>query len=96
MTQNYIVPNQMIAIEVINPGNQSQLQQTTVAVPALKAGQVLLKVSAAGVNRADLLQRSGLYPEVHLSRRVPAVGAGHRGGDRAAHLASGSRAPVHG
>jgi NADPH2:quinone reductase len=62
VTQNYIVPNQMIAIEVINPGNQSQLQQTTVAVPALKAGQVLLKVSAAGVNRADLLQRSGLYP----------------------------------
>ena len=62
MTQNYVVPNQMIAIEVINPGNQSQLQQTTVAVPALKAGQVLLKVAAAGVNRADLLQRSGLYP----------------------------------
>lgn len=60
--QNYVVPNQMIAIEVINPGNQSQLQQTTVAVPALKAGQVLLKVAAAGVNRADLLQRSGLYP----------------------------------
>ncbi|KOO59323.1 NADPH quinone oxidoreductase [Rheinheimera sp. KL1] len=52
----------MIAIEVINPGNQSQLQQTTMAVPALKAGQVLLKVAAAGVNRADLLQRSGLYP----------------------------------
>lgn len=62
MTQNYVVPNQMIAIEVINSGNQSQLQQTTVAVPALKAGQVLLKVAAAGVNRADLLQRSGLYP----------------------------------
>jgi NADPH2:quinone reductase len=62
VTQNYVVPNQMIAIEVINPGNQSQLQQTTVAVPALKAGQVLLKVAAAGVNRADLLQRSGLYP----------------------------------
>ncbi|WP_286049464.1 NAD(P)H-quinone oxidoreductase [Rheinheimera sp. KL1] len=62
MTQNYVVPNQMIAIEVINPGNQSQLQQTTMAVPALKAGQVLLKVAAAGVNRADLLQRSGLYP----------------------------------
>jgi putative PIG3 family NAD(P)H quinone oxidoreductase len=52
----------MTAIEVINPGKQSQLQQVTVAVPQLKAGQVLLKVAAAGVNRADLLQRSGLYP----------------------------------
>ena len=62
MTQNYVVPSQMIAIEVINPGKQSPLQQVTVAVPELKAGQVLVKVAAAGVNRADLLQRSGLYP----------------------------------
>ena len=60
--QNYQIPAQMTAIEVINPGKQSQLQQVTVAVPALKAGQVLVKVAAAGVNRADLLQRSGLYP----------------------------------
>ncbi len=52
----------MTAIEVINPGSQSQLQQVTVAVPVLKAGQVLVKVAAAGINRADLLQRSGLYP----------------------------------
>lgn len=62
MTQNHLVPSQMTAIEVVNPGNQSQLQQVTLPVPALKAGQVLLKVAAAGVNRADLLQRSGLYP----------------------------------
>ncbi len=60
--QNYQIPAQMTAIEVINPGKQSQLQQVTVAVPRLKAGQVLVKVAAAGVNRADLLQRSGLYP----------------------------------
>ena len=62
MTQQHAVPSQMTAIEVINPGKQSQLQQVTVAVPPLKAGQVLLKVAAAGVNRADLLQRSGSYP----------------------------------
>lgn len=60
--QNYQIPAQMTAIEVINPGKQSQLQQVTVAVPVLKAGQVLVKVAAAGINRADLLQRSGLYP----------------------------------
>lgn len=60
--QNYQIPAQMTAIEVINPGKQSQLQQVTVAVPGLKAGQVLVKVAAAGINRADLLQRSGLYP----------------------------------
>lgn len=60
--QNYQIPAQMTAIKVIHPGTQSQLQQVEVPVPALKAGQVLLKVAAAGINRADLMQRSGLYP----------------------------------
>ncbi len=31
-------------------------------IPAPGRGQILLKVTAAGVNRPDLLQRSGLYP----------------------------------
>lgn len=31
-------------------------------VPKTKAGEVLVKVHAAGVNRPDLLQRKGLYP----------------------------------
>ncbi len=31
-------------------------------VPAAGAGELLIKVSAAGLNRADLLQRRGLYP----------------------------------
>jgi putative PIG3 family NAD(P)H quinone oxidoreductase len=62
LMQKHVVPSQMTAIEVINPGNLSQLQQVTVVVPVLKAGQVLVKVAAAGINRADLLQRSGLYP----------------------------------
>jgi putative PIG3 family NAD(P)H quinone oxidoreductase len=31
-------------------------------VPAPKAGEVLIKVHTAGLNRADLLQRKGLYP----------------------------------
>lgn len=31
-------------------------------VPKVKAGEVLVKVYAAGVNRPDLLQRKGLYP----------------------------------
>jgi putative PIG3 family NAD(P)H quinone oxidoreductase len=31
-------------------------------IPAPSAGEVLIKVRAAGLNRADLLQRKGLYP----------------------------------
>ena len=30
--------------------------------PSPRPGEVLIKVSAAGLNRADLLQRKGLYP----------------------------------
>ncbi len=33
-----------------------------VEVPELKCGEVLIKVYAAGVNRADLMQRDGCYP----------------------------------
>jgi NADPH2:quinone reductase len=32
------------------------------AVPSPAAGELLIRVSAAGINRADLLQRRGLYP----------------------------------
>ena len=31
-------------------------------VPSPRPGEVLIKVSTAGLNRADLLQRKGLYP----------------------------------
>ncbi|MEO0881229.1 MAG: NAD(P)H-quinone oxidoreductase [Pseudomonadota bacterium] len=30
--------------------------------PSLKAGEVLVKIAASGLNRADLLQRKGMYP----------------------------------
>lgn len=31
-------------------------------VPELKAGDVLVKVHAFGINRMDIMQRQGLYP----------------------------------
>jgi len=31
-------------------------------IPSLTAGQVLIKVHAAGINRPDIMQRMGLYP----------------------------------
>jgi putative PIG3 family NAD(P)H quinone oxidoreductase len=40
----------------------SPLKLEETPTPAPGAGQVLIKVEAAGVNRPDLLQRSGLYP----------------------------------
>ena len=45
----------------VNADDRS-LSIETGAVPAPGQGEVLIKVSAAGLNRADLLQRKGLYP----------------------------------
>ena len=48
---------------------------TEVSDPVPKAGEVLLKIRAAALNRADLLQRAGKYP--------PPSGRGYRGGQGA-------------
>jgi putative PIG3 family NAD(P)H quinone oxidoreductase len=45
----------------VNPDDHS-LSIATEPVPAPAPGEVLIKVHAAGLNRADLLQRRGLYP----------------------------------
>nr|WP_255605181.1 NAD(P)H-quinone oxidoreductase [Rheinheimera maricola] len=52
----------MQAIVVKEPGKDSQLQVEQRAVPQPNAEQLLIKVAAAGINRADLMQRCGLYP----------------------------------
>ena len=46
----------------IVPGDSGQLQWCEVADVAAGPGEVLIKVSAAGVNRADILQAAGKYP----------------------------------
>ncbi|MBC7454551.1 MAG: NAD(P)H-quinone oxidoreductase [Massilia sp.] len=52
----------MRAIEITQPGPPDVLQVCERPIPLLEAGHVLIKVHAAGVNRPDLLQRSGNYP----------------------------------
>ncbi len=52
----------MRAIEITQPGAPDVLQLCERPVPELKAGEVLIKVHAAGVNRPDVLQRLGHYP----------------------------------
>jgi NADPH2:quinone reductase len=55
-------PETMTAIEISTPGGPDVLKPKVVATPQPGAGQVLVKVAAAGVNRPDLAQRSGSYP----------------------------------
>src|SRR2546428_3591129 len=49
------------AIRVHSPGGSEALRYEDVPQPAPGAGQVLVKVEAAGVNFVDVYQRTGLY-----------------------------------
>jgi putative PIG3 family NAD(P)H quinone oxidoreductase len=52
----------MWAITIPSPGGPDALVWAEVPDPVPERGQVLVDVAAAGVNRADLLQRNGRYP----------------------------------
>jgi NADPH:quinone reductase len=57
-----MIPEKMKAVEISKPGGPEVLKATERAVPVPKPNEVLIKVAAAGVNRPDVLQRSGNYP----------------------------------
>ncbi|SEP63482.1 putative NAD(P)H quinone oxidoreductase, PIG3 family [Lentzea xinjiangensis] len=59
---NGITVDCMRAITVREPGGPDVLEWTEVPDPAPGPGEVLIDVAASAVNRADLLQRQGLYP----------------------------------
>lgn len=52
----------MKAIQITRPGAPDVLQPCERPVPEPRAGEVLIRVRAAGVNRPDVLQRLGAYP----------------------------------
>lgn len=56
------LPTEMRAVAISAPGGPAVLTPVTLPVPQPKAGEVLIRVAAAGVNRPDLLQRQGAYP----------------------------------
>ena len=57
-----MIPKEMRAVEIAKPGGPEVLKSVMRPVPAPKANEILIKVAAAGVNRPDVLQRSGNYP----------------------------------
>ncbi|GAB3990328.1 NAD(P)H-quinone oxidoreductase [Actinoallomurus acanthiterrae] len=91
----------MHAIVIEKPGDPDVLRWSEVADPVIGHDEVLLDVVAAGVNRADIMQRLGFYPPpegapeypgLEASGRVAAVGDGVTGwkvGDEACALLSG-------
>lgn len=97
------LPTSMTAIEIAEPGGPEVLRPVTVPVPEPGAGQVLIAVAAAGVNRPDVLQRLGSYapppdasplPGLEVAGTVAALGpgaedAGWRVGDAVCALTPG-------
>lgn len=91
----------MYGISIREPGGPEVLEWTEQPDPVPGEGEVVLDVAAAGVNRADVMQRQGNYPPppgaselpgLECSGRVSAVGAGVTGwavGDAACALLSG-------
>ncbi len=56
------IPDTMTAVVIDGKGGPEVLKPRTQPVPKPGPGQILVKVSAAGVNRPDILQRIGAYP----------------------------------
>ncbi|KOY01753.1 NAD(P)H-quinone oxidoreductase [Pseudomonas nunensis] len=56
------LPQTMTLIEITEPGGPEVLKPRDVPMPTVAAGEVLIRVHAAGVNRPDVLQRAGKYP----------------------------------
>ena len=52
----------MRAVVITEPGGPEVLRWSDVPDPVPGPGEVVLDVAAAGVNRADLMQRQGHYP----------------------------------
>jgi NADPH2:quinone reductase len=57
-----IAAKRMKVIDVPQPGGPEALVLAERPVPEPGSGEVLIKVAAAGLNRADTLQRRGFYP----------------------------------
>ena len=80
-----LMPDLMNAIAIAAPGGPEVLQPCRLPVPRPSAGQVLIKVAYAGVNRPDVIQRQGLYPPppgasplpgLEVAGEIVALGAG--------------------
>src|SRR5215831_5076008 len=91
----------MRAIEISKAGGPEVLVEVERPTPSPGAGEVLVKVAAAGVNRPDVMQRMGHYPPLpgitdipglEISGVVAQLGSGvdqWREGDRICALVAG-------
>lgn len=91
----------MKAIEITRPGGPETLRLTERPAPVPGAGEVLIRVEAAGINRPDVLQRKGGYapppgasdlPGLEIAGRIEGgdvAGSGFSIGDEVCALVTG-------
>jgi len=81
----------MRIVEISTPGAPEVLRPAQRAVPQAGAGELLIRVSASGINRPDVLQRTGNYPVPPGASDVPGleVAGVIESGDAAAMAAAG-------
>ena len=63
----------MRAIEISGPGGPDVLRPVRRPVPEPRTGEVLVRVTAAGVNRPDIMQRLGKYPPPPGASDIPGL-----------------------
>lgn len=95
------LPETMTEVVITEPGGPEVLQTRRVDLPQPAAGELLVRVQAAGINRPDVLQRMGKYPipadanptpGLEVAGVVVAVGTGVAGfalGDHVCALTNG-------
>lgn len=95
------IPAKMLGIAITEPGAPDVLQPREMETPTPGAGEVLIRVEAAGVNRPDVMQRLGAYPPppgasplpgLEVAGEVVALGDGVQGlreGDKVCALTPG-------
>lgn len=67
------MPEEMNAIDPAGPGGPEVLIPVRRPVPVPGAGELLIRVEAAGVNRPDVVQRRGLYPPPPGAPTIPGL-----------------------
>lgn len=67
------IPDTQTVIEIKSPGGPEVLVPGRRPVPEPKAGEVLIRIASAGINRADCLQRMGRYPMPAGASDIPGL-----------------------
>jgi len=67
------LPDSMLAIDIRQPGGPEELIAASHPMPQPQAGELLVRVAAAGVNRPDVFQRKGSYPPPAGASPIPGL-----------------------